>query len=230
MFEISAPSVNTLFQSSSIFPCNVGGTGQIQVSSGTSGNAPLTPVKVVDPLNPDCTALVSDTLYLFVIYATNGVATVNSGWTETTKENGSECAYQIGTGNKSLTVTQGTAGRIDASGVSLSLPASISPCTVTGTFQDGVGNPPANAFVRFRLRNYSGSVPRILGSTVVVETQVDVSIDPATGLLSTSLWGNDSLSPAGTFYTVEYFNKGKITSQFNIRVVCPTDLNTVQPI
>jgi hypothetical protein len=77
--------------------------------------------------------------------------------------------------------------------------------------------------VRFRLRNFSGFVPRVLGTAIIVEPQIDVTPD-ASGNISTSLWGNDNIDPGGassppsTFYTVEYWNQGRITSQANYSI------------
>lgn len=100
-----------------------------------------------------------------------------------------------------------------------------SPCTVTAQFNDSTGaNLQGNAFVRFRLRNYSGFVPRVLGTAILVEPQIDV-VPNGSGLVTTQLWGNDSIDPGGsnnppsTFYTVEYWNQGRITSQGNFSII-----------
>jgi hypothetical protein len=100
-----------------------------------------------------------------------------------------------------------------------------SPCTVTAQFNDPTGtNLQGNAFVRFRLRNYSGFVPRVLGTAILVETQIDVAPN-SSGLVTTQLWGNDNIDPGGTsnppstFYTVEFWNQGRITSQANYSIV-----------
>jgi len=100
-----------------------------------------------------------------------------------------------------------------------------SPCTVTCKFEDATGaNLQGNAFVRFRLRNFSGFVPRVIGTTIIVETQIDVAPD-SSGNISTPIWGNDNIDPGGTsnppstYYTVEYWNQGRITSQANYSIV-----------
>lgn len=99
------------------------------------------------------------------------------------------------------------------------------PCTVTATLNDTSATAlQGNAFVRFRLRNYSGFVPRVLGTAILVETQIDV-VPNSSGLVTTQLWGNDSIDPGGTnnppstFYTVEYWNQGRITSQGNFSII-----------
>jgi hypothetical protein len=99
------------------------------------------------------------------------------------------------------------------------------PCTVTATLNDtSAAALQGNAFVRFRLRNYSGFVPRVLGTAILVETQIDV-VPNGSGLVTTQLWGNDNIDPGGgsnppsTFYTVEYWNQGRITSQGNFSII-----------
>lgn len=93
-----------------------------------------------------------------------------------------------------------------------------SPCTVTAHLQtaDDQGLQ-GNAFVRFRLRNFSGFVPRIVGTSIIAETQID-SLPDNTGLVTVTLWGNDNIDPSGTFYTVEWWNNGRITSQGNFLI------------
>ena len=100
-----------------------------------------------------------------------------------------------------------------------------SACTVTGVFQDATSAAlQGNAFVRFRLRNFAGFVPRVLGTAILVETQIDV-LPNASGQISTQLWGNDNIDPGAannppsTFYTVEFWNGGRITSQVNFSIV-----------
>src|SRR5581483_2192698 len=103
-----------------------------------------------------------------------------------------------------------------------------SPCTVTATTTDVSNTVVTGAFVRLRLRNFQGFVPRILGSDVLVETQVDL-VPNGSGVLSASVWGNDSIDPVNTFYTVEWWSHGRITSQANYIITGASfDLNTAQ--
>lgn len=93
-----------------------------------------------------------------------------------------------------------------------------SPCTVTGLLQTAADAAlQGNAFVRFRLRNFSGFVPRVLGTSIIAEPQVDV-LPAADGTFSATIWGNDNLDPSNTFYTVEWWNMGRITSQANYSI------------
>ena len=107
-------------------------------------------------------------------------------------------------------------------------------CTVTANLRDAADNPANPAFIRFRLRNFSGSVPRILGFWVLGETQADVFPDN-TGFVSTPLWTNDNIETRGTvgatFYTVEFWSNGRITSQMNVFLACSggtIDLDNLQ--
>lgn len=89
-----------------------------------------------------------------------------------------------------------------------------------------------DAFVRVRLRNYSGCVPRISGGGgIITETIKEVSPD-ATGHFSTTLIRNDFVDICGvtnrTFYSVEYWNNGIAKSTANYQCNSGTcDLNTL---
>lgn len=100
------------------------------------------------------------------------------------------------------------------------------PYTVTATLNT-VGNAAlqGNAFVRFRLRNFSGFVPRVSGTAVIAETQIDAFPD-ASGLVSQLLWGNSDITPNTTFYTVEWWDSGRIVSSGNYTINGATNLNT----
>lgn len=96
---------------------------------------------------------------------------------------------------------------------------------VTATLNDPSGALlQGNAFVRFKLRNFAGFVPRVSGTSIVCETQIDAV--PSAGLISQALWGNNSISPANTFYTIEFWNGGRITSSGNYVINGATALNT----
>jgi len=105
------------------------------------------------------------------------------------------------------------------------------PCVVTANFEDSTGAAlQGNSFLRFRLRNFAGNVPLVTGTAIVVETQLDV-FPNGSGLISTNLWGNDSISPTGTFWTCEFWNNGRITSQQNYLITGASfNLNSAPPI
>lgn len=104
-----------------------------------------------------------------------------------------------------------------------------SQITVTGTISDASGTnlTPTNSatYVRFILRNFSGFCPLVSGTSIVAETQVDIVPD-GSGNFSQALWANSALTPQNTFYTVQFFSKGRITSQGNWLFNANTNLNT----
>jgi hypothetical protein len=78
---------------------------------------------------------------------------------------------------------------------------------------------PNATFIRFVLRGFTGSVPTVGTPAVMVETQKDFPVD-ATGLVSATLWSNPDITPAGTWWTIEFWNQGKATARFNVIVDC----------
>lgn len=75
--------------------------------------------------------------------------------------------------------------------------------TVTGTFQDSLGNPLIGAKVWFRL-----SQDAIASGTAVVAPAIVSGTTNGTGVLSVSLYFNDELSPANTTYAVAVVQAG----------------------
>jgi hypothetical protein len=102
------------------------------------------------------------------------------------------------------------------------------PQTVTGTLLNGTGpcaggTGGTSCFVRFRLRNFQGFVPRVVNIGVLAPTQFDV-LPNSSGVFSTTLYTNDVIQPLNcgvgggqicTFYTVEYWYGGKELSSAN---------------
>ena len=103
-------------------------------------------------------------------------------------------------------------------------------CTVTATITDPSSTSLlGNAFVRFRLRNFTGFVPIVSGSNLICEDQIDAYPNPA-GAISQVLTCNTAISPANTFYTCEFFNQGRIVSSANYYFNANTSLNTASNI
>jgi hypothetical protein len=101
-----------------------------------------------------------------------------------------------------------------------------SQITVTATLIDPSGTGlQGNAFVRFKLRNYQGFVPVVTGTAVICETQID-AFPNGSGAVSQALWGNNNITPSTTFYTVEFWDQGRITSSGNYIFNANTNLNT----
>lgn len=100
---------------------------------------------------------------------------------------------------------------------------------VTATLNDPSGAAlTGNAFVRFRLRGFTGFVPRISGTSVLCETQIDAP--PTAGAISQAIVPNNSITPANTWYTIELWNGGRITSSGNYVINGATNLNTAAQV
>ena len=103
-------------------------------------------------------------------------------------------------------------------------------CTVTATITDPSSSSLlGNSFVKFRLRNFTGSIPIVSGSNVICEDQINAYPNPA-GAISQILTCNTAISPVNTFYTVEFWNQGRIISSANYIFNANTSLNTAGSI
>jgi hypothetical protein len=123
-----------------------------------------------------------------------------------------------------------------------SIPAAWAQTTVSGHLSTLGGTAiTSNAFVRFRLRNYSGNIPRLVGTGVCAAGEVlplrsggaiyyDVAPN-SSGVISTTLCGNDAISPTNTFYSVELWANGTAAAQQNFFITGPTfNIDTAAPI
>lgn len=105
-----------------------------------------------------------------------------------------------------------------------------SPITVTASLTDASSTAlQGSAFVRFRLRGFSGFVPRVSGTSVICETQID-ALPSGAGAISQTLWKNSDITPSSTFWTVEFWDLGRITSSGNYIFNANTDLGTAAQI
>lgn len=101
-----------------------------------------------------------------------------------------------------------------------------SPIIVTATLQDVSASAlVGNSFLRFRLRNYAGFAPRVAGTSVIAETQID-AFPNGSGLVTQNLWANNILTPSTTFWTVEAWDLGRIVWSANYIFNANTDLGT----
>jgi hypothetical protein len=82
----------------------------------------------------------------------------------------------------------------------------------------------AATFIRFRLRGFAGSVPRVGGYPVTVTATT------AVGSISQTLHSNSAIVPAGTFYTIELWSNGCITSSANYVINGSGDLSSMTPV
>lgn len=72
--------------------------------------------------------------------------------------------------------------------------------TVTGTLLDLFGSLVNDGVLVIQLCGY-GAVPRVSGTALVART-APLEVDCPLGVFSFQLWGNDVITPAGTFYTI----------------------------
>lgn len=80
--------------------------------------------------------------------------------------------------------------------------------TVTGKLLDpATAAVTSNAYARFELKNYGTNLPRVLGTNVILPSMKDVYPD-GTGLISTTLTGNELINPGNTWYRVTYYKGG----------------------
>lgn len=87
----------------------------------------------------------------------------------------------------------------------------ITVTTVENTI--GASAVDASSFVRYRLRNFSGFVPQVSGVSIISQTQIDTPV--IAGATSQVIYKNSVISPASTFYTIEHWTGGKMTSSAN---------------
>ena len=103
-------------------------------------------------------------------------------------------------------------------------------CLVTATITDPSQSPLlGNAYVKFRLRNFTGFVPTVSGGEVICEDSIDAYPNPA-GVISQVLVCNTAISPVNTFYAVEFWNQGRPVSSANYFFNQNTDLSSAQEI
>jgi hypothetical protein len=111
---------------------------------------------------------------------------------------------------------------------SLAFASPSGPITITALLEDPSSTPllsTSQAWVRFRLRGYTGSTPVAGAAAVLCETQID-AIPNGSGEISQVLWPNSLILPAGTWYAVEYFNENRITSSANYFLNASGDLSS----
>jgi hypothetical protein len=92
--------------------------------------------------------------------------------------------------------------------------------TVTGHVISAGGVATNQVFIRFRLQNLGGNVPRLNGTGTgvcaagaIVPSVVD-SFPVAGGVVSQTICGNDVIAPTNTYYTAEYWYNGQPVTQF----------------
>jgi hypothetical protein len=101
---------------------------------------------------------------------------------------------------------------------------------ITGSQQPGVAN---QTYIQFVLQNYSGNVPRVNGTGIIVpckqgnDTRRQITPD-SLGHFSTTLYGNDAITPSNTFYDVRVYANGQLVfggSYLFTQALCPSGRN-----
>lgn len=102
-------------------------------------------------------------------------------------------------------------------------------CTVTGNLQFLTGSTD-QGYVLFDLINFGDYIPRVIGTTNIVKRSTLVQAD-ASGAVSTTLWGNDNINPAGTLYQVSVMDDSKVVIQYDTFNITGStfDLNSASP-
>jgi len=106
--------------------------------------------------------------------------------------------------------------------------------TVTGNLESSINETKIQGRVEVMLCGYGSRVPRENGVALVARiTDDDIAVDPATGHFSFVVPANDSVVPAGTYYTVTIKDDNGDIAQINayrFTSNVPTwDLNTIDP-
>lgn len=76
--------------------------------------------------------------------------------------------------------------------------------TITANLQSVTGSADA-ASVTFELVNYQGTVPRVSGTCLILQTSF-TAVGDGSGNISVQLWGEEQVTPSGTYYTATFFN------------------------
>lgn len=98
----------------------------------------------------------------------------------------------------------------------------VTPGVIAETQVDAYPTGVNNEFVRFRLRGFAGSVPVATSGTLAVIT---ATLDA--GSITQNVIPNTSVSPAGTFYTIELWSSGRLVTSANASIIASIDLSTL---
>lgn len=77
-------------------------------------------------------------------------------------------------------------------------PALSAQVAVSGHLVDAGGSAIPNSYVRFQLTGCGGNIPRVNGSFTLVKSYKDFVPDPSTGLISGTLFANDTITCGST--------------------------------
>ncbi len=77
------------------------------------------------------------------------------------------------------------------------------PATITGTLQTITGGNIQNGVVSATLVNFGNNVPKVIGTSILAQPVI-TTLSAVDGTFSLSLYGNDVINPANTYYTITY--------------------------
>src|SRR6266581_4263945 len=103
--------------------------------------------------------------------------------------------------------------------------------TVSGHVTLPNGTAPSNAKICFSLQNFKPNVPRVVGTGIIIQTASWCINLAANGSYSTSLWGNDVISPPGTYWRVDFLLNGvqQSSASYTVNASC-TNVDTCTPL
>ena len=99
--------------------------------------------------------------------------------------------------------------------------------TIVGQFLYPDGSPIANGVMTLQLSQDAST-----GEGKVAPTILYVSLDEQ-GSFSVSLFGNDELSPSGTYYTITVYANGRLvygSEAYNLSGTSPVNLDALTPV
>lgn len=72
---------------------------------------------------------------------------------------------------------------------------------IQGTLQDIFGDPDSGSLLNVQLCGFGSVLPRVVGTSIIAA--VEQTIDCTNGTFSVEIWGNDVITPGGTYYTLQ---------------------------
>jgi hypothetical protein len=103
--------------------------------------------------------------------------------------------------------------------------------TVVGTLTDLTGAANAGSVV-FRLVNYGNLAPVISGTSILAQV-VNTATANGSGAFTITLWGNDAISPSGTYYEVSFLNAASgetVTVAYRFTGSGSFDISSLSPL
>ncbi len=110
------------------------------------------------------------------------------------------------------------------------MPVPSTNITLTGTFVDMQGAAVNGGTVTAVLQNYGGNVPQLSGSATLETVSTSVTMT-ATNTFSMALYGNDQITPTGTYYALTFPGPGaqSTTKNYQLTGVGSFDLSNLTP-